>query len=257
VLVLALELSSLVFPHFSDLVSLSQARRAAGFVPFAFAFAGGAAVLARALPALILPVALAAGIVLQLEYPGDFGLHLQRGGPALATWIALWGGLAALAVATVLVRRGWPVRFERAGALPALAALLFILPVAIHGFAHWESATPSDPNALSPGLIRFLRHDVPQQAIVFADLGTSYRISAYAPVYVTAALVTHVADTKANRPYARAADVLRFLQTADLAIPRHYRAGWLVLRTHELVRKLEQRGLRPVYRDARYVVFRL
>src|SRR5207249_4122525 len=42
VLVLALELSALVFPRFSDLVSLSQSRRAAGFVPFAVAFAGGA-----------------------------------------------------------------------------------------------------------------------------------------------------------------------------------------------------------------------
>jgi hypothetical protein len=116
---------------------------------------------------------------------------------------------------------------------------------------------PSDPNALSPGLIRFLRRDVPERAVVFADLGTSYRISAYAPVYVAAAPVTHVADTKANRPYARAADVLRFLQTANLAIPRRYHAAWLVLRAHELVRKVERRGLRPVYRDARYAVFRL
>ncbi|HET7568207.1 MAG TPA: hypothetical protein VFJ91_09470, partial [Gaiellaceae bacterium] len=58
VLVLALELWSLAFPHFSNLVSLSQTRRAAGFVPFAFAFAGGAAVLARRLRALVLPLAL-------------------------------------------------------------------------------------------------------------------------------------------------------------------------------------------------------
>jgi hypothetical protein len=257
VLVLALELSALLFPHFSDLVSLSQSRRAAGFVPFAFALAGGAAVLARAFPALALPGALAAGIVLQLEYPGDFGLRLQEGGPAVATWIALWGGLAALVLATVLVRRGRPARLERPGALAALAALLFVLPVAVHGFDHWDAAVPSDRDALSPGLVRFLRQDVPQRAVVFADLGTSYRISAYAPVYVAAAPVTHVADTKANRPYARAADVLRFLQTASLAIPRRYHAGWLVLRAHELVRKVERQGLRPVYRDTRYVVFRL
>lgn len=258
VLVLALELSALLFPHFSDLVSLSQARRAAGFVPFAFALAGGAAVLARAFPALVLlPGALAAGIVLQLEFPGDFGLRLQKGGPAVATWIALWGGLAALVLATVFVRRGRSVRLERPGALAALAVLLFVLPVAVRGFDHWDATVPSDPNALSPGLIRFLRQDVPQRAVVFADLGTSYRISAYAPVYVVAAPVTHVADTKANRPYARAADVLRFLQTARLAIPRGYHAGWLVLRAHELVRKVERQGLRPAYRDTRYVVFRL
>jgi len=257
VLVLALELSALLFPHFSDLVSLSQARRAAGFVPFAFALAGGAAVLARALPALVLPGALAAGIVLEHEYPGDFGLRLQKGGPVVATWIALWGGLAALVLAAVLVRRGRLVRLERPGALAAVAVLLFVLPVAVRGFDRWDATVPSDPNALSPGLIRFLRQDVPQRAVVFADLGVSYRISAYAPVYVAAAPVTHVADTTANRPYARAADVLRFLQTASLSIVRRYHAGWLVLRAHELVRKVERQGLRPAYRDTRYVVFRL
>jgi hypothetical protein len=36
-----------VFPALADLVSISQARRAAGFLPFAFAFAGGFGVLAR------------------------------------------------------------------------------------------------------------------------------------------------------------------------------------------------------------------
>ena len=56
VLVLVLELFSFVFPHFSDFVSLSQSRRAAGFVPFAFALVGGAAVLAR-LGGLLLPPA--------------------------------------------------------------------------------------------------------------------------------------------------------------------------------------------------------
>src|SRR5207302_1032078 len=95
VLVLALELSSFLFPRFSDLVSLSQSRRAAGFVPFAFAVAGGAAVLTRGLRLFVLPVALAAGIVLQQVYPGDFELHYAHGGrPSLATWIALWGGIA-------------------------------------------------------------------------------------------------------------------------------------------------------------------
>src|SRR6266487_404581 len=43
--VLAVELLPWIFPHFAGAVSLSQARRAAGFVPFAFALAGGAAVV--------------------------------------------------------------------------------------------------------------------------------------------------------------------------------------------------------------------
>ena len=55
---------------------------------------------------VVAPVALAAGIVLQLLWPGDFGsTALEHGGPALATWIAAVGGGVALVVAAVL-RRG-------------------------------------------------------------------------------------------------------------------------------------------------------
>jgi hypothetical protein len=250
VLLLGLELWSLVFPRFSDLVSLSQSRRAAGFVPFAFALAGGAAVLARALRAFVLPVALAAGIALQLAYPGDFGQRLEHGGPAAATWIALWGGLAGIVLALVL-RRLRP--FERPGALAGLAVALFVLPVAVHGFANWDAAPSGTGNELTPGLVRFLRTTVPERDVVFADLETSYRIAAYAPVYVAAAPPEHVADTKANRPYVRRADLLEFLRTGDLAIPRRYGAGWLVLRRGEHVGA----GARLVYRDGRFRVYRL
>jgi hypothetical protein len=257
VLVLALELLPYVFPHFSDLVSLSQSRRAAGFVPFAFALVGGAAVLARVAGRLLLPAALAAGIVLQHEFPGDFGTKLAHGGPPVVAWIALWGGVAGLALATVLVRskttRFGGGRFERPGAVATLSVLLFVLPVAVHGFAHWDAEVTSDANALSPGLVQFLRRDVPKRAIVFADLETSYRISAYAPVYVANGPPTHVADTRANRPYARKADLIRFLRTGSLAIPRSYHAGWLVLRPRERVRS----GATLVYRDNRFRVYRL
>ena len=64
VLVLAVELWPALFTRFSDATSLSQVRRAAGFVPFPFALAGGAAVLARLTHVLVLPAGLAAGIVL-------------------------------------------------------------------------------------------------------------------------------------------------------------------------------------------------
>lgn len=247
VLVLVLELWSLVFPHFSDLVSLSQSRRAAGFVPFAFALVGGAAVLTRFVRVLVLPIALAAGIVLQFEYPGDFGLHFA-GGPALATWIALFGGLAALAAATFLRARA-----ESPGPLAALAVALFVLPVAVHGFSHWNEGTTQDANALTPGLVHFLRHDVPRRSVVFADLQTSYRIAAYAPVFVANAPPAHVADTKANRPYTRRGDLRTFMATANLAIPRRYGAHWLVLRGDERV----PTGLTPRYRDGTYSVFEL
>jgi hypothetical protein len=249
---LALELAPYLFPRFSDLVSLSQSRRAAGFVPFAFAFAGGFAVLARALRLFVLPAALAAGIVLQELYPGDFELRSPHGGPAVATWIALWGALAGIVAAVFLARSGRG-RYEDTGWLAGAAGLLFVLPVAVYGFTHWNHGPRHDPLALTPGLVAFLRSDVPERAVVYGDLETSYRISAYAPVYVANAAVTHVADTKPNHPYARRADLNRFLRTGDLAIPRSYGAGWLVLRRKEL------RRLRGdlVYRDGRYRVFRL
>ena len=47
VAVLAIELWPIVFPHFSNLVSLSQSRRLSGFIPFAVALAGGFAIISR------------------------------------------------------------------------------------------------------------------------------------------------------------------------------------------------------------------
>jgi Family of unknown function (DUF6541) len=243
VLVLAIELSALVFPHFADLVSLSQARRAVGFVPFVVALAGGAAVAARIIGWAVVPVGLAAGIAVQLAYPHGVGL------PA---WIALFGGLAALLLGA------WRTPgLERPGPAGALAVALFVLPVVVHGFAHWHAAKTTDGSALTPGLVRFLRDDVPSRSVVFADLETSYRISAYVPVYVCAGPPAHVADTKANRPKERRADVIVFLRTGSLAIPRRYHAGWLVLRAHEPVRRVEAQGARVVYRDASFSVFKL
>jgi hypothetical protein len=250
VIVLVLELWSFVFPHFSDLVSLSQSRRAAGFVPFAFALAGGASIATRFLRWAVLPTALAAGIVLQVEFPGDFGARFHSG-PAVAAWIALFGGLAALAVGAL--RRG---ALERPGPVAAAAVALFVLPVVVHGFAHWHVAVSTDADALSPGLVQYLRHDVPRGSIVFADLETSYRISAYAPVYVCNAPPAHVADTKANDPDARRAAWLEFLRTGSLAIPRQYHADWIVLRRREPVARVEAQGATPVYRDATFILLK-
>ena len=240
-----------LFVHLSDAVSLSQSRRAAGFVPFAFALAGGAAVLARLLGVFVLPIALASGIALQAVAPGEFGYRLQEGGPNFAVWIALVGGALAVAAA-VAVRRS--LAFERLGALAAAAAAVFVLPVAVHGFANWSPATGQDPHALTPGLVRALRTDVGKRDVVFSDVETSYRIAAAAPVLLAAAPPAHVADTTANRPYDRVQDVDRFLETGDLAIPRRYGAEWLVIDKavrHPLL------PLAPVYRDSRYALFRL
>ena len=250
--VLAILLVPFVFPHFAGAVSLSQARRLAAFLPLPFAFAGGTWVLARLLRVWVLPLALAGGIWLQHTWPGDFNYTLRHGGPGLATWIAALGGLVAI-VAAASIRR-WDLRGDHMTHLTALAAALFLLPVTVHGLSHWVRPTPQSSLELTSGLVHALRTQVPHRAVVFSDLETSYRISAYAPVYVAAAPPPHVADTRANHPYKRAADVRAFFAHPSLAIPRRYGAGWLVVdRRHFPVRV----PLRPVYQDARFALYKL
>ena len=246
--VFALTMPSVVFPEVADLVSLSQARRLAGFLPFAFAFAAGMAVLASLLRLWVLPAALGVGIGLQLAYPGHFGAGLRDGGPALATWLGAFGAVAALVASVAAARR---FRLDvRAGTLGALAACLFVLPVAAHGFSEWSAEKGGGRYDLTPGLVAALRERVPAGAVVFADLETSYRIAAFAPLYVAAAPPEHVADTTKNRPYARRDDVRRFLRTGDLAIALRYGANWLVVRRDARIRVSAPR----VYADRRFVL---
>ncbi|HEU5372056.1 MAG TPA: hypothetical protein VFU51_06680 [Gaiellaceae bacterium] len=220
-LILSLMLIPWLFVHFSDAASLSQSRRAAGFLPFPFVFAAGLAVAMRRV--WIAPAALAAGIAVQLEWPGDFDYGLRHGGPAAATWIALFGGAAVLLVALVL-RLELAPRFGHG----ALAAALFALPVLVHGAGKWTPASPTDPHALSPRLVHNLRTRVPKGAIVLAPIQTSYEISAVAPVYVVAGPLTHVANTKANRARERYDAVKHWVLTNDPRVAERYGATWQV-----------------------------
>jgi hypothetical protein len=245
--VLAIELIPWIFPRFADAVSLSQARRAAGFAPLPFALAGGTAVLTGFAGPIVLPVALAAGIVLQVEYPGDFGPGLETGGPAWATWVAAGGGAVAIVVGLMRTRR-----IEARSWVAAAAVLLFCLPVAVHGFRDWTPAASHDRYALTPGLLQALQTAVPKRAIVFSDLETSYRISAYAPVYVAAAPPAHVADTAANRPYSRRLSVNRYFASGDVRILDRYHADWFVL---DKTRFNVHPPWPVVYDDARYALY--
>ncbi len=263
--VFALMLVPLLFVPFSEVVSLSQARRAAGFLPFAFAFAGGLAVLAGLVRFLVLPLALGAGIALQVLYPGDFGYRLQQGGPALATWFAVVGGTLALIGGLVLEqhkrsRSGSVEREEGESVVPtqsllvALAAALFVLPVALHAAGNWSPSDSRLPSPLTPGLVEALRDNVPEADVVYSDLETSYRIAAYAPVYIAAAPPSHVADTKENAPYDRRLANIEFFAEGDLAIPRDAGAGWLVVDRNRFELDLP---LDEVYSDERFSLYRL
>jgi hypothetical protein len=223
---LALLLVPTLFVHFTDVVSLSQSRRAAGFLPFTFAFAGGLALLARSL--LVLPAALAAGIVLEHEWPGDFSYGMAGTAPRLFTWLAFAGAAAGILVGAVVFRR-WSVTERPAGA--ALAAALFVLPIAVHAARNWTPLVPHDPDALSPALLRELKQ-VPPRAVIMATPRISYRLLAAAPVYVVAAPPVHVANTEANLPYTRVKAVAEWLAGRAPGVARRYGATWAVRKGH-------------------------
>jgi hypothetical protein len=237
----------LLFTTLADLVSISQARRAAGFLPFAFAFAGGLGVLSRVVGPLLPLLALGAGVGLQLTVPGDFTYVLDEPGPVWVAWFAVVGALVALVVGLVWRR---PPLESAAG----LAAALFLLPVAVAGFASWNDRGTPKAAELTPGLIEAVRTDVPERAIVFSDQDTSYRLAAFAPVYIAVAPPGHVANTKANRPFERAEDARAFLRTGDLSIPERYSADYLVV---DRDRTRHTFGLQELYRDPRYALYRL
>jgi hypothetical protein len=246
--VFAVMLVPLLFTTLADLVSISQARRAAGFLPYAFAFAGGLGVLSRFLGPVLPPVALAAGIGLQIAVPGDFTYVLDESGPAWVAWFGVVG--AAVAVLVGLVRRGRPPLESTA----ALAAALFLLPVVVAGFWSWSEPDVPRAVALPPALVEAVRTNVPKRGIVYSDQETSYRIAAFAPVYIAVAPPGHVANTEANRPFGRAEDARTFLRTGDLSIPARYGADYLVVDRRRTRRDF---ALAELYRDPRFVLYRL
>ena len=203
--------------------SISQARRAAGFLPFAFAFAGGMGVLARLVGPILLPLMLGAGMFLQIVYPGDFEYVLKNPAPAWIAWFAVVGALVALAV-------GFWRRRPALETGAALVASAFLTPVIAGGLLDWRPPPPPEIATLSGGLVHALRDEVIPGDVVFSDPETSFRLAAFAPVYIATAPPGHVADTEKNRPYERARDARRFLRTGDVSIPEN------------VARELEQAG---------------
>ena len=117
-------------------------------------------------------------------------------------------------------------------------ALSLVAPVGLAGFAYLKQDDP-DRFRLTPGLVQALRTKVPARDVVFSDLETSYRIEAYAPVYVSAAPPAHVADTKDNYPQKRRDAVIRFLNTRQRGDPA------------PLPRRLDRRREPPLRPEAR------
>ena len=233
------------FTSLSDLVSISQARRAAGFLPFAFALAGGMGVLARLVGPILLPLMLGAGMFLQIVYPGDFEYVLKNPAPAWIAWFSVVGAVVALGV-------GFWRRRPALETGAALAAAAFLTPVVAGGLLDWRPLPPPEIATLSGGLVSAVRDEVRPGDVVFSDPETSFRLAAFAPVYIASAPPGHVADTEKNRPYERARDARRFLRTADVSIAERYGAEFVVL---DRLRTKLQLDLPVIYRDERFTLY--
>jgi hypothetical protein len=103
-----------------------------------------------------------------------------------------------------------------------------VLPVLVHGVWHWGVDDKSDPYGLSARLVHNLRTKVPKGAVVLAPVEISYRVAADAPVYVVAAPVEHVANTRANQPYVRVRAVRHWVLTKDPRVAQRYGATWAI-----------------------------
>jgi hypothetical protein len=248
-----------LFTRFSDLVSISQSRRLAQFLPLAFAVAAAAVVVGR-LRLGGVALALAAGLALELAYDPEFSHVVERPGPTWPLWVAIVGGILGLAAAAALNARldRWlaPTRWG------ALAAVAFALPIGVAGLADVERRDAPDPRGLTPGAVEALAGLGPE-AVVFAQPETSYRVGAFTPVYVVASLPHHVADTEANRPYRRQRDAIRFFNPRLLdarerdAMLARYGADWLLVDKARPYPREFVASLQHVYEDGRYLLARV
>jgi hypothetical protein len=250
---LAVVLVPPLFTALADAFSISQGRRLPQFLPVAFALAGGSIVLSR-LKALGVGIAAAGGIALVLLYPGESSYRSELGGPGWAIWLAVAGGLAALAVGILLQPRGpnpslWAVA----------ATLAFVVPVAATGLS---DVTPSSgERALPRQIVAAVRANTEPGDVVFSDPRTAYEIAAFAPVYINASTLDHVADTPGNNPRWRAAAARRFFSNESLTdgerrgILDRYHADWVLVDKRRPSPTAFLRRLRLVFAGGRYELY--
>lgn len=261
VAMLAVALIPPLFTEFSELISLSQARRLPAFLPLAFAI-GGAALLVSRWRHTAAAAALVLSAPLLVFYPSDPGSDWGAG------WV-VWFGLATAIVALVLgraitCRLGARARSREGNELWAvLVALALLLPVAIEGLVGLEKEPP-DPRALPPALIEEVRRGVAADEVVFADLESSYRLTAAALVHVAAGPPAHVAQTETNRPFERRRDVIRFFYRPGVGaderaqLLERYDADWLLVDRRRRFPEALVASLGPgFYDDGRFVLLRL
>jgi hypothetical protein len=216
----------------------------------------GAAALAGRLQLAGVGIALAAALVPLAVYGWELSRPPAEHDLSWAVWIAVAGGALALAAG----------RFLRLGSLDrpywtVSCALAFTLPFAGVALAGVEKSA-RDRRALTGGLVQALREEVGAEDVVLSNPETSYRISAYAPGYVVAVPISHVADTRENQARERLVGVGEFFDpeetdSARRRILQRWGVEWIVVdrRRHSL--QVVPDSARLVYEDSRFALLRV
>jgi hypothetical protein len=240
------------FTPFADVVSISQGRRFLFYLPWAFALAGGALVLAR-LRYFGVAGALAAGVLLHLKWPGDFQYHLERPGPGWLAWVAAAGALfvlvaGALKKVNLTYGNGW--------ALPILIA--GVLPIAVAGLDEMK-INRNEPD-FNRRLLTAVRENVTRDDVLLALPQRAYRLSAQVPIYIMAAYGGHGGDTIRNQHALRRRDANRFFnpKTTDeeaQEIVTKWDVQWVLVRKDEYYPRGFLDQFTPVYEDDHFALY--
>ena len=210
---------------FADLVSLSQVAARSRLPAVRVRLrrrAGGADAL---LGWLVLPVALIAGIVLQLAFPGDFGYRLEDGGPAFVDLVGRRSAARSRSSSPRSSAGRGIARTGRAAAprSPRCCSSSRSACTASRTGRRQRATTSSLP----PGLVaRSCARTCPSGDVVFSRPGDELpdrRLPR--PSTWPHAPPAHVADTKPNHPYERRADAVAVPQDRRPRDPAPLRRG--------------------------------
>jgi hypothetical protein len=241
------------FTAAADVLSLSQARRIPQFFPIPFAVVGGCILLTRLRAAGAL-IAAGLGTAFLLLFPGTFTYVYSDGGPGWVVWVALGGGLVALAVGAFVRRDGPDPGPWTVGIMAAFLAPLVVAGFMAYGKPGWRSLLP-------PEVVAAVRDDVTPGDVVFSDPDTAYELAAYAPVYINDAPAGHAANTVQNQLKARRHDARHFFEDGELtdadrrAILARWKADWVLVDKQEASATAFLASLRLVYEDRRYALY--
>jgi hypothetical protein len=240
------------FTPFAHVMSISQGRRLAFYLPFAFALTGGALILAR-FRWFAVAGALLAGAWLHHVLPGDFKYMLRDPGPGWLAWVAAAGALVAIGLAAT---RKVNVRYGDAWSLAIVIA--FVLPTAAVG-AHGIKTYRPEPARINDNVVAAVNQYVAQDDVILALPKQAYRLSALAPVYIVAAAGGHGGDTTVNHHAERRLDAKTFFDSKDpaelQAILQRWDPQWILVRKDLPYPREFMKQYTPVYEDKVFALY--